>query len=386
MTIVNTITPAAMPLSEFVGWRARRYPDEQHVAISQAVVPDAAMRELAELPNVLLLPGSARIRPFLRRVRRTLTELNAGHSRIVVHLHYPRSGIWFHAARLGLPFPVPVLFTIHSSFARYRTATQVISGMNCVLADHVTFVSQAAAGEFPRSLRRLGRARYSVVRNGVDLDRVDAALANSGTAPEPGGCQPGGAFRLVHVGRFRSTTKGQAFLLDVLHRVPDVTASLVGDGPGRVLLEERVRREGLADRVRFTGLLSREEVYREIDSADLFVSPSVREGMPIAVLEAMAVSKPVLLSDIPPHREIRRENPQVTLAPLDVTAWTEAIRRHALRPAEELRRDGRSNRETVERAFSLETMHEAYTRLYEQLLRSGQGIVRERYPGGADRS
>ena len=58
------------------------------------------------------------------------------------------------------------------------------------------------------------------------------------------------------------------------------------------------------DRVTMTGLIPRDEVFLRCASADVLVSTSHGEGLPVAVIEAMAAGCPVILSDIPPHREL----------------------------------------------------------------------------------
>jgi len=204
----------------------------------------------------------------------------------------------------------------------------------------------------------------------VDLERVDAIRASVDVEREERG-SIGRRFELVNVAMFGGPDKGHDFLLDVVGRVPDVGLTLVGDGGIRPRIEERVRDEGLSDRVRFTGLLSREAVYAELLAADLFVSPSVREGLPIAVLEAMALDRPVLLSDIPPHREILSKGEVLPLMPFDRTAWVEAIAQIAGRSTESRRAEGDANRRIVERDFTLARMHDAYTETYEMMIERG---------------
>lgn len=372
VTIVNSLTPAAMALNEFVAWRARHLPDETHIVISQAVIPDTPL-SLLDLPSdVQIVPGSGDMASFLRAVRSTLREVAARTERAIVHVHYPRSGVLFHAARVGAGSRFPVLFTIHSTFSQYRLKTKLISAVNCIRADHVTIVSHAASQAFPGSLRRLRPDGFSVISNGVDLERVDASLAREVVGQDVERTADPRRFELVHVGWFRSLEKGHGFLLDVVRYLPDVGLTLIGDGPLRAGIEKRVEDEGLSDRVRFTGLLPRETVYSEMLAANLVVSPSLREGLPIAVLEAMALGKPILLSDIPPHREIQGDGSIPPLLPFDPGQWAAAIKRYASRSQDSLQAEGEINRQTVEREFTLARMHEEYTELYEALLERGR--------------
>ena len=355
-----------MPLNEFVIWRARHVPAETQIVLS--LVPAPAEGLPFELPaEVEVVAGAGDSGSFMREARMLLRRLAASGDRTVVHSHQPRSGAMYQVAKFGMGNRFPVLFTVHSMFSRYTRKTRVISAFNCLRSDRVTIVSHAAAEAFPDSLRRLRAGAFGVIPNGVDLDRVDATRAKLAEA-QPGRGSVGGRLKLVNVAMFGGPDKGHDFLLDVVSRLPDVGLTLVGEGALRPRFEERVRDEGLADRVRFTGLLSREAVYAELLAADLFVSPSVREGLPIAVLEAMALDRPVLLSDIQPHREILSKGDEQPLMPFDRTAWVEAIERYAGRPEESLRAEGQSNRRIVERDFTLARMHDAYTETYEMLI------------------
>jgi glycosyltransferase involved in cell wall biosynthesis len=361
-----------MPLNEFVAWRAHHLPDERHVVVSLA--PALTSGSSIDFPaEVEVLTGAGDLKSFRREVRSTLRRVAADSERAIVHVHHPRSGALFQTARLSVGNRIPVLFTVHNMFSRYRGATRILSTVNCFRSDHVTFVSHAAFDAFPGALRRLRPGAFSVIPNGVDLERVDATLARVEAASVDRAVDRP-RFELINVGKF-TEQKGHDFLLDVVRRLPDVGLTLVGDGSLRRRIETRVKEEGLGDRVRFTGLVPRETVYAELLAADLFVSPALWEGLPIAVLEAMALGRPVLLSDIQPHMEIQREGPELPLLPFDPAAWTEAIERRAGRSAESLRAEGEANRRTVEGAFTLARMHEGYSEVYDMLINRGSRLA-----------
>src|SRR5207244_136877 len=79
---------------------------------------------------------------------------------------------------------------------------------------------------------------------------------------------------------------------------------MVGDGPTIEEVRALVTRLQIRDHITFTGALSEEDVQRVLDGADVFALPSLMEGLPTSVIEAMAVGLPVVGSDVPGIREI----------------------------------------------------------------------------------
>ena len=110
---------------------------------------------------------------------------------------------------------------------------------------------------------------------------------------------PANAFVIGHVGRF-DYQKNHKFLIEIFatlaQRQPEARLLLIGEGPLRPTIEERVASAGLQERVIFAG--SRPDVPRLMTSAmDAFVLPSHFEGLPLVLLEAQAAGLPCLLAD-----------------------------------------------------------------------------------------
>ena len=91
--------------------------------------------------------------------------------------------------------------------------------------------------------------------------------------------------------------------------------AFIGEGGLRGSLNKYIEASGVDDRITLTGLIDRDAVFTRCAQADLFVSASYGEGLPVAVLEAMAARCPVVLSDIPPHREIAEGVDFIPLVP-----------------------------------------------------------------------
>jgi len=89
---------------------------------------------------------------------------------------------------------------------------------------------------------------------------------------------------------------------------------------------ERIRRHGLADKIRLPGFIPAEDLPLWYNSADAFVFPSVFEGFGLPVLEAMACGTPVIVSDASSLPEVAG-SAGMCLPPHDIDAWTEGLRR-----------------------------------------------------------
>ena len=113
--------------------------------------------------------------------------------------------------------------------------------------------------------------------------------------------------RIVWVGRFVPEKALECLVLAfklLVDGATDVKLVLVGDGPTRGRISALVRKLGLSSHVSFTGPLSMEGVAEQLAKSSIFVLSSVVEGLPKALLEAMAAGKPVVVPDLPSLREV----------------------------------------------------------------------------------
>lgn len=128
--------------------------------------------------------------------------------------------------------------------------------------------------------------RVEVVRCGLERGYGDGAVA-----PDPA------SRRLVCVGRL-SREKGQLLLVEAVHKLAqrgiDFELVLAGDGPMRPDIEALCARHGLAGRVRITGWLDSKGIEAELRAARSLVVPSLSEGLPVVIMEAMAHRRPVV--------------------------------------------------------------------------------------------
>jgi len=283
----------------------------------------------------------------------------------VVHAHAPASGMLTLATYL-LTFRSRrnLVFTVHNSWTNFRRRNRLFLYLIVALFPTVVACGRSVRDSLPQTLRTVFGGRICVVPNGVDLARVDRCRGDDA----PGIGTPG--LDVVSVGRLIRIKDPRA-VLDAFARAagPHDRLVFVGDGDLRKRLADAVGKLRLTDRVLLTGVVQRDEVYQLIARSDVFVSASRGEGLPVSVLEAMACKCPVILSDIPPHREIARLVRGIPLVrPGDVTGLSDAITRFTATSTRSRRRLGASLRRCVEEHFSVRSMNDGYGAVYRDLV------------------
>lgn len=165
--------------------------------------------------------------------------------------------------------------------------------------------------------------RFALVRCGID----------PATLPTPASREPGDVLRLIAVGRL-SPEKGQAGLIEALgllrERGVAVTLTLVGDGPEEAMLRAAVAAAGLGEVVTFAGRLDERATLAAIARADLLILSSFMEGLPVVLMEAMALGVPVVATRVAGIPELVRDGETGLLFdPADWAGLADAIERLA---------------------------------------------------------
>jgi glycosyltransferase involved in cell wall biosynthesis len=192
--------------------------------------------------------------------------------------------------------------SIHNVYTRDRKVhRRVLNNLLGRISDRVIAVSEAVKDDI-MAYDGLSSDKITVLYNGVEEGRfagVDGAGARSGLRIPTDAIVVGTVGRLKH-------QKGQKYLVEamsmVLKEFPHTVLLIVGDGSAGSELSELVKQRGIEDRAIFTG--SRRDVPAMLAAMDIFVFPSLWEGLPNALVEAMAAGKPIIATDIKPNREV----------------------------------------------------------------------------------
>lgn len=234
------------------------------------------------------------------------------------------------------------------------------------MADRVVGVSQGVV-DFLVANEHLPRRKMIVIPNGVEPDLLDRPPARdtSRTRLDLPPFHP----MLGCVGRLEPQ-KGHTYLLQAMPAIlaarPTTGLVIAGDGPLRAGLEAEARRLGIADRVAFLGF--HHDVPGLLAALDLFVLPSLWEGLSKALLEAMAVACPIVATRAVGVTEVLRDDEEGILVPLrDAGALAAAVVRAAGDPGLSGRLGRAARRRAMER-HSMRRVGLAFDRVYREIL------------------
>jgi colanic acid/amylovoran biosynthesis glycosyltransferase len=288
--------------------------------------------------------GSDRRWPYhlvsLAEAARLVRWLRASKARHL-HAHFGTNSaeVAMLAAALGGP---PFSFTVHGP-EEFDKPHALHLAEKMRRAAFTVAISSYGRSQLLRWLPQAEWHRVCIVRCGVD-----AGFARASTTPVPA------APRLVCVGRL-CEQKAQTLLVDVAGRLRDEGLAfelvLAGDGELRAEVEAMIRERRLGDRVRITGWLSGDEVRGEIDAARALVLPSFAEGLPVVLMEALALGRPVVSTFVAGIPELVVPGENGWLVPAgDADALASALRELLGTPAATLSAMGDAGRRrTLER-------------------------------------
>jgi len=281
----------------------------------------------------------------------------------LVHIHAIDFFVDF-LSLLRLVHRIPLVISTHGGFfhtqrARafkemyFKTVTRrSLGGVGAVVC-----VSQHDRQMFSRIVPP---QRIRVIENGANVDDFWSLKKTS----EPGLVL--GVARLAENKRVHKVLEAMAVLKD---RYPHLRLEWVGaDFSGlRTSLERRVIELGLSGRVRFLGAVSREELYRLLERAHLFVSASAYEGFGLSTIEAMSAATVVVVTAVGVHPEVVQDGVSGFLMDQDAAGLSAQMERALSLPGEKLAAIGEQARAATRR-FSWSRIAPQYEQLYREVL------------------
>jgi len=187
-----------------------------------------------------------------------------------------------------------IVATQHLYEEMYSRRDRIMQRFISYLVDCYIAISSDLAKHLKQAIS--SEKNVKVVQNGIDLEYYSGGSNNHSNrgvfAPFNNNSLP----VILTVARL-AKQKGHTYLLKAAARIPGALFVFVGDGPERLNLENEARELNLTDRVIFLG--ERKDIPSLLSNCDLFVQPSLFEGgLALSIMEAMAVSKPVIATDV----------------------------------------------------------------------------------------
>jgi glycosyltransferase involved in cell wall biosynthesis len=372
--VLQALTTAELGGTERMVLRLLEHTDRARVECDLSVLDGdgpvlAHARELGV--RTIDLTGSGGPMGAGRRFRRLLVE---GRYDVVHFYGFRMSLIGRAAARLIGPRPrvihgirgVHVTESADISTPKTRAAIAIERLFSGLIDLYVANSSDAV-----HYLRSHGvRGRFVVIYSGIEPSEFDPEHRRFDADDARGAAGLTRAAEVITVARFRPGKRHEdliAAIRQLRARGVRVLCTMVGDGPTRTSVESLVREWSLHDEVRFAGECAPHQIPALLARADVFVLPSLREGLPGSVMEAMATGLPVVATDVPGTRELVVDGVTGYLvAPKDPTALADRLQQ--LLDDESTRRAmGREGRRRVLTVFSMSQMIERHEELYEAL-------------------
>jgi colanic acid/amylovoran biosynthesis glycosyltransferase len=274
-----------------------------------------------------------------------------------VHTHYAGTVGWI-VARI---FPVTLSITFHGP-AEFENIT----------ADHIR--EKVAASLFSCAISQYGLDQLKAASAPADWPRLEVTMLGVDPAefpPTPFRREPS-PFQIVCVGRL-APVKGQHVLIAAMDQLVkagrQIRLHLAGDGPDRAELEREAASRGLREHIVFEGNLNQDKLRALYRESDALVLSSFAEGLPVVLMEAMAMQIPCVASAVNGVPEIISDGIDGLLAPAgDVAAFARAIAR-LMDDAEGRRAMGEKARLTVLAKFVLQRNTEHLAGVFRRRLR-----------------
>jgi glycosyltransferase involved in cell wall biosynthesis len=287
----------------------------------------------------------------------------------IVHCHRHRPTVIGTIASIiaGVPY---VISHVHGlsrtrSIQRYITNWLLFKKVKKIIA-----VSDSVRMDIIRTNRNLEPLKVVTVRNGIDLALIDNVSITRKEARLRLGIQ-GNEIVFGTVGRL-TKTKGQIYLLDayakISNEIPHSRLVIVGKGPLSKELNKQADDLGISSQVLFTGY--RTDVRELLKGFDVFVLPSIAEGLSIALLEAMASRLPVIASNVGGIPEVVDCNSGFLFPSKNSNAIAEAMNAAAQLKEKERAIVGNAARKRVEETFTAAIMQKNIFHLYTSMVHS----------------
>ena len=286
----------------------------------------------------------------------------------VIHVHSGLTGIIFILALFPLKLGLlkNTVFTLHNSWQVLKVRNQFLNLIIMLASKKICACGVSSRDSIPKIINYFVGKKIKAVVNGFDHKRIDRVEANISLGNHFGKASN---IKILYVGALNNT-KNQIALLEVLKtNKMDAEIIFLGDGANKKTLIDYSKSISNSIKIDFKGLVSRDLTIEHMLEADVCISLSKGEGLPIAVLEAMYAGCFMILSTIPPHKEV--SPPAERCIFVNISNKTEIINSldYIKNNIKNIKNGRSKSKEYSISAFSVNKMLAEYKRVYDSILK-----------------
>ena len=300
-------------------------------------------------------------------IERNVRKLLRDRAINVIHAHGTRAYtnvIWSARA-----LKIPVVYTVHG-WSFHEDQTPVTKLMRVwserMLVRQARQTISVSESDQLTGKKHFGKFDSVVINNGIDLKKFDRNQPLKDIRAEYGIAKDvilvGYILRITH-------QKNPLGMIDAFHQVlgrtNNVRLLMVGEGDLKDQVRAKVKELGIEDYVHFDNF--RQDVPDILQAIDIYCLPSLWEGLPIGLLEAMAMGKAVIATDVNGSKEVvNHEENGLLIKPEDITGLADAIVRLCKQPV--LRKELQDHaRSTINQQYNVEHMTQSTEEIYHQI-------------------
>ncbi|SHM93047.1 Glycosyltransferase involved in cell wall bisynthesis [Chitinophaga jiangningensis] len=242
-------------------------------------------------------------KPFDFSIWKSIRKLMEKEAIDMVHVHGTRANTnMIPAAR---PLGVPVIYTVHGWSFHHGLSYPVLKVRVLIekwITRRTALNITVSAANRQSGLKAFGRFKSVVIRNGVDLQRFHPGVSDNGLRTQYGFTEQDLVVGFIVRMTIQKDPLGMIRAFAAAHQLhPQLKLLMIGEGPLKAAAVQLIRELGIGGAVVLDGF--RSDVPGVLQAIDIYCLPSLWEGYPIGLLEAMAVGKPVIASDVDGTKE-----------------------------------------------------------------------------------
>lgn len=297
----------------------------------------------------------------------TLKELIKENDFDIIHIHSGLTGLIFILAIF--PFNLLLLkktvFTLHNSWNVLKIRNQFLNFVVMLFSKKVCTCGVSSRESIPKIINLFINNKTLPIVNGFDNQRIDRVEIN---IKEGKHFTNNSKLKIVCVGALNKT-KNQIALLKALKKIQlDAEVIFLGDGQNSAYLRDFSKHISKPTKIIFQGRVSRDLAIEHMLEADVSISVSKGEGLPIAVLESMYAGCFTILSSIPPHLEISPPDDRCYFIDLQNSKDIENSLVYVQNNLEKIKASRDKSKDHTKMNFSVTRMLKEYRQVYESLI------------------